>query len=235
MLLRLFDVRKIVLLIQCYFIIFVLFLQPLSTHAQQTIFNVPSADVTERGMIFFQHQSSFSNEFANFDNNFVYGLGKNTEFDLTLFGVGTKSIRNEILAPGFKTVIPIFEKSKTKITFGHLIPISLIGKGIGGYTYSHVSTIVPKTKTRITSGIAIGTEVLFGRDFVSYVGALEQPITRKLSLAVEWYSGKHANGFLIPGFYYHVSPKFILSAAYKIRNNHGNGHNGFIIELSKFF
>lgn len=214
---------------------FALIFQNNTSLAQQTIFNVPSPDLTEKGMIFFQHQSSFSNEFANFDNNFVYGLGKNTEFDLTLFGVGTKSIRNEVLAPGFKTVIPIFEKSKTKFTFGHLIPISLTGKGVGGYTYSHISTIIPKTKTRVTSGVAIGTEVLFGRDFVSYVGALEQPITRKLSLAVEWYSGKHANGFLIPGFYYRVSPKFILSAAFKIRNNRGNGHNGFIIELSKFF
>lgn len=205
------------------------------SYSQQTIFNVPSADLTEKGMIFFQNQSTFSDEFANFDNNFVYGLGNYTEFDLTLFGVGTNNVRNEVLAPGFKTVLPVFEKTTTKFTFGHLIPISLLGNGVGGYSYMHLSTVVPRIKARITSGIAIGTEVLFGRDFVSYIGAIEQPITKKLSLVVEWYSGKHENGFLTPGFYYYITPKFILSAAFKIRNNKGNGNNGFIIEISKFF
>ena len=113
-------------------IIFALLSQIYNASAQQTIFNVPSADLTPKGKIFFQHQSSFSNRFANFDNNFVYGLGKNIEFDLTLFGVGTHSVRNEVLAPGFKAVFPISERTKTKLTFGHLIPISLIGNGVGG-------------------------------------------------------------------------------------------------------
>ncbi len=204
-------------------------------HAQQTIFNVPSADLTEKGMIFFQHQSSFSNKFAGFDNNFVLGVGKNSELDITLFDVGTNNIQNEVLALGFKSVIPLIEKNQTKLTFGHLIPISLRGNGVGGYTYSHLSTVLPKINTRLTSGIAIGTTTLFDRDFICYIAGIEQPITKKFSFVMDWYSGKHSNGFLIPGFYYSFTSKTILSFGFRIRYKVQNGPNGFIVETSKFF
>ena len=216
-------------------IVFILLFQQGKVQAQQTIFNVPSADLTEKGMVFFQHQSSFSGNFASFDNNFVLGVGKHTEFDVTLFDVGTKSVRNEELAVGFKTVLPLHEKSQTKFTFGHLIPVSLRGNGVGGYSYSHLSTVLPKIKTRLTSGVAIGTTTLFDRDFICYIAGIEQPVTKKFSLVFDWYSGKHSNGFLIPGFYYSFTPKFILSSGFRIRNNKENGSNGFIVELSKFF
>ena len=52
---------------------------------------------------------------------------------------------------------------------------------------------------------------------------------------MDWYSGKHSNGFLIPGFYYSLTPKTILSLGYRIRNKAQNGPNGFIVEISKFF
>lgn len=203
--------------------------------AQQTIFNVPSADVTEKGMIFIQHESQFSNKFGLFTNYGAYGIGKNTEIDLTLFGVGTRKVRNEVLGIGFKTAIPLHEKTETKLTFGHIIPISLRGNGVGGYTYSHLSTRLPKLKTRVTSGVLAGTTTLFGRDFVCYIAGLEQPVTKRLSLVMDWHSGKHANGFLIPGFSYDLGRKTVLWAGYQIPNNRANGNKGFVIELSKIF
>ena len=223
------------LIVIFFALVFLLFTGQNNAFAQQTIFNVPSADLTEKNMIFFQHQSTFSGRFGEFDNNFVFGLGKNTEFDLTLFNVGTKNIRNEVLALGFKSILPLDEKTHTKFTFGHLIPISLRRNGVGGYSYSHISTVLPKLHTRITSGIAVGTTTLFDRDFICFIAGIEHPITKKLSFVMDWYSGKHSNGFLIPGFYYSFTPKLILSGGYRIRNNTENGHNGFIIELSKFF
>ena len=202
--------------------------------AQQTLFNVPSADVTEKGMIFVQHEAQFSNKFGLFTEYGAYGIGKHTELDLTLFGVGTKSVRNEVLGVGFKTSLPIHEKSETKLTFGTLLPVSLRGHGVGGYAYSHLSTRLPKIKTRITSGIFVGTTTVLGRDVICNISGIEQPITRNLGLVMDWYSGKHSNGFLIPGFYYTFKP-FTLWAGYQIHNNRANGRNGFVIELSKVF
>ncbi len=203
--------------------------------AQQTIFNVPSADITEKGKIFVQHESQFSDDFGLFTNYGAYGIGKYTELDLTLFGVSTNNINNEVLGLGFKTTLPLHEKTETKLTFGSLIPISLRGNGVGGYTYSHLSTRLPKLQTRITSGVFIGTNILFGRDVICNISGIEQPVTKKLSIIMDWYSGKHANGFLIPGVSYAFNPALVLYAGYQIANNRSNGNNGFVIELAKFF
>lgn len=203
--------------------------------AQQTIFNVPSADVTEKGMIFVQQEGQFGGDFGLFTSYSAYGIGKHTEVDVTLFGVGTKNVRNEVLGVGFKTSLPIHEKSETKLTFGSLVPISLKGNGVGGYTYSHLSTRLPKLKTRLTAGGFIGTTTVFGRDFICFIGGIEQPITKRFGLITDWYSGKHSNGFLIPGFYYNFPKNTTLWAGYQIPNNRANGNNGFVIELSKIF
>lgn len=216
-------------------ITFTFIFHPSKSFAQQTIFNVPSADITEKGMIFIQHESQFSGDFGLFTNYGAYGIGKYTEIDLTLFGVGTNNVKNEVLGVGFKTALPLHKKSETKITFGTLIPISLRGNGVGGYGYSHLSTRLPKLKTRITSGIFTGTTTLFGRDFICFIGGLEQPITEKLSFIVDYHSGKHSNGFLIPGISYIFNPNLVLYAGYQIPNNRANGDNGFVIELAKFF
>lgn len=201
--------------------------------AQQTLFNVPSADVLEKRQIFIQHESQFSGDFGLFTNYASFGAGKHTELDLTLFGVGTKNIRNEVLGVGFKTALPIHKETETKFTFGNIIPISLRGNGVGGYAYSHLSTRLKRLQTRFTSGVLVGTTTLFGRDFVCYIGAIEQPVTKKFGLQVEWHSGKHANGFLIPGFYYKFPKNIALWAGYQIPNNRANGDNGFVLELSR--
>ena len=216
-------------------IIFILIVYPNKSFAQQTIFDVPSADITEAGMIFFQHESQFSNKFGIFTNYGAYGIGKNTEIDLTLFQVGTNKVNNENLGIGFKKIFPIREKSETKLTIGHLIPISLRGHGVGGYTYSHLSTRLPKIKTRLTSGFLIGTTTIFGRDFICYIGGIEQPITKRFSLITDWHSGKHSYGFLISGFSYYFGHDSTLYAGYQIHNNRANGPNGFVIELAKIF
>ena len=215
-------------------LLFMVFLQS-NVFAQQTLFNVPSADVLKKGEVFLQHESQFSGDFGLFTNYSSLGIGKYTELDLTLFGVGTRSVRNEVLGLGFKTALPLHEKSETKLTIGNIIPISLRGHGVGGYTYSHLSTRLPKLKTRLTSGVLIGTTTLFRRDFVCYIAGLEQPVTKRFSLVMDWHSGKHANGFLIPGFSYSLGRNTVLWAGYQIANNRANGNNGFVIELSKVF
>ena len=218
-----------------FLLILFVFLFCSQAQAQQTIFDVPSADVLDKGKVFLQHESQFSGKFGLFTHYASLGVGKNTELDLTLFGVGTKNVRNEVLGAGFKTAIPLHEKSETKLTVGSLVPVSLTGKGVGGYFYSHLSTRLPKLKTRITSGVFVGTTTLFGRDFISCIAGIEQPINKRFGLVMDWYSGKHSYGFLIPGFYYSFSRNTTLWIGYQIHNNKENGNNGFVIELSKIF
>ncbi|MBI2995164.1 MAG: hypothetical protein HYY52_00430 [Candidatus Melainabacteria bacterium] len=229
-----FISRKNYLIISFISAIYILFFCN-QVYAQQTIFNVPSADVLEKGQIFIQHESQFSGDFGLFTNYASLGVGKYTELDLTLFGVGTNNVKNETLGIGFKTALPVHKESETKFTFGNIVPVSLRGNGVGGYFYSHLSTRLPKIKTRLTSGVLVGTTTLFGRDFVSYIAGVEQPITKRFGIIMDYHSGKHANGFLIPGFYYGFPKNITLWAGYQIPNNKANGDNGFVIELSRIF
>lgn len=209
------------------------------SYAQQTLFNVPSADVTEKGKMFVQHETQFSNKFfVNTEYN-AFGIGKNTEIDITLGGVGTDNVANELLGVGFKSFIPLnkelYKKYETKLTYGTLIQTSLRGDGVGSWAYSHLSVRVPKLKTRISAGANVLTTTFAGRDVFGFIGGIEQPITKRFGLQMDWFSGKHANGFLIPGFYL-VGPKDVtLWAGYQIHNNKANGDNGFVLEVSKIF
>lgn len=229
------NIHKKKLLIAFFISIFCTILIKIDSLAQQTLFNVPSADVTEKGMIFVQHEAQFSNKFALFTEYGAYGIGKNTEIDLTLIGIGTNNVANEVLGVGFKSFLPLHKESETKLTFGSLLPVSLRGNGVGGYTYSHLSTRLPKLRTRLTAGGFIGTTTVLARDFICFIGGIEQPITKNFGLQMDWYSGKHPNGFLIPGFYYNLPKNTTLWVGYQIHNNKANGDNGFVIELSKIF
>ena len=91
-------------------------------NAQQTIFNVPSADVTEKGHIFLQGEGQFKawgdDAFFNGTGYSAYGVGHNTEATLTLFNVSAPASHNISLGVGFKSAMPIiilkekFPKSK---------------------------------------------------------------------------------------------------------------------------
>lgn len=53
---------------------------------QQSLFNVPSSDITAKGEWFFQEQLNFNSSGVS-NTTFDYGLGNNLEIGLNLFGV----------------------------------------------------------------------------------------------------------------------------------------------------
>jgi hypothetical protein len=73
------------------------------------------------------------------------------------------------------------------------------------------------------------------RDTAAFAGAIEQPVSRKLALVTEWFSGENEFGFLIPGFVYTPTPNQVIVVGYKIPNVAVNGPQGFIIEYGRFF
>lgn len=215
-----------------------------STFAQQTVYNVPSADVTPEGAIFLQHESQFRgwnpDAFWLGTHYTALGVGHNTELDATLFNVGAPDTHNIALGLGFKSAMPIvllkdkFPEREIKLTVGSEVLVSLQGNGVGNWSYAHLSGRLPITKTRITSGISAGTKQLFGRNAVSFIGAIEQPVTEKFNLIADWYSGKeNYAGFLIVGFSYKLPKNSAVYVGYQLPNDEANGKSGFVIEVSK--
>lgn len=231
---------KLILIFVFYYLSFT------SASAMQTIFNVPSADVTPKEHVFLQQEAQFngSNPGAFFlgTTYSALGIGHNTEIDATLFNVGAPATQNMTVGVGFKSAIPIpglkekFPEREFKFTVGSEMLFGLEGNGVGNWSYAHLSGRVPKLNTRLTAGMSYGTRQVFGQETTAFIAGVEQPITKKLTAIGDWYSGsEHWAGYLITGFSYALPKSTTLYMGYQIPNSPQVGNNGFVIELAKIF
>lgn len=212
-------------------------------YSQQLIISIPNADITHKGEFTFTGESQLKVKDGSGTENFMfatYGIGHDTELALSAYNIKLPGrSTNFSIAPGFKISKQILRKRFTerevKITGGQMIPISLNGDGVGSWTYGHISFRLPALKTRLTAGVNGGTRQLFGRDQVSFIAGIEQPITKKLMFVADWVSGTHDFAALAAGLQYNLNPNTALVLAYKIPNNRQSGSEAVIFELVKHF
>jgi hypothetical protein len=212
--------------------------------AQITIFNVPAADLTPKGQLWQENEAQFrpyKPDASYYGTHYTaIGLGSNCEFDLTNLNIASPYSRNIALGVGGRAVIPLlrkrFEKREIKFMVGELIPITFGGNGVGSWTYVMGSMRLPRVRSRITAGLSLGTKQMFGRNIACFAGGIEHPVTEKLTLQMDWFSGKeNVLGYLIPGFSYTLPKDLILFAGYQIPNHPSNGRSGFVIEVARYF
>lgn len=233
--------KKYLYLLICILSLFLLNITPIL--AQQTIFNVPSSEITPKGKLFLEPEFQFTpwNPGRNMLNtNFIiFGLGHNTEAGMVIYNVSSPDSNNITLAPGFKSAIPIFPQKlpelQLKTIVGTEVLVSVQGGGVGNWSFAELSGRVPKIKTRLTGGVSAGTKQIFGRDIVCFIGGIEQPVTKNLTLQADWFSGTHTNAFLIPGIAYVFPKNTTIYIGYQIPNNSRSGRSGFVVELAKLF
>lgn len=216
--------------------------------AQQTIFNVPSADITEKNSFFYQHQMGLRpwmpNRYWQMTNNLGYGIGKYTELDATLIGIdafggGHGWAKQMGLGLGFKTAVPIlprkYKAEELKVVFGELLPFTFQNpQTLGTWSYAMVSGRLPKVGTRLTAGVDYGTRQIFGMNQFSAMLGYEHPINSHWLLQGDWFSGKHGQGAFIPGIVYIFSGGTMLSFGYLVPNPGAQISSCFIFELTAF-
>lgn len=208
--------------------------------AQQTIFNVPSADVTPPKHVYLETEGQFRtwkpDRFFSGTEYFAVGVGHNTELDVTFSNLNAPGTGTATLGLGFKTSWPLLKnrlpRRELKLTLGELVPVSVRGQGVGSWTYGHLSGRVPGLNTRVSAGVSVGTRQLFGRDTVGFMGGVEQPVTKRLTLLADWFSGTSNYGLLISGFSYVLPMGVNMFAGYQIPNNSRCGRSGFVLEFS---
>lgn len=214
-----------------------------NSFAQQTIFNVPSPDVTPKNKNFIQHESQFRakdpDQFWNLTDYYARGIGHETEIDITQFNLSTPASNNISLGLGFKTsqLLPIenLQKYQPKIILGFMAPFSLQGNGVGHWIYSLASIYFPQSGSRFSGGISSGSKQIFGQNAASFIGSFEQKITQDLSFISDWYSGNHTMGILASGFSYNLPQGFVFYGGYQIPNSKKVGRNSFVIEIARIF
>jgi hypothetical protein len=216
-----------------------------TVRAQQTIFNVPTTDVLARGKVYGEldvslkpNDSAAVNHFSSFVPRVVVGAGHRVELGLNVTG-------NIQPGPDATTLVPVvkwkFYQGKDNglalVAGDHLFcPVHHRAYHAGNYVYAELSKTF-KRGTRLTAG---------GYDFTQHVVAaanraggqfgFEQPVNKQLTLAADWFTGRHSAGYFTPGAVFKLSPKLTGYASYSLGNaNLAHGNHFFLLELGYNF
>lgn len=214
-------------------------------NGQQTIFNVPSTDVLDKGKVYAELDASLKPtdgalipRFSSFVPRVVVGAGRRVEIGLNVTG-------NIQPGPDSTTLVPTIKWSPYQgkdngwafvVGDNLYVPVRNRSYNAGNYVYAEMSKTF-EGGARVTFG---------GYDFTRNVVApanraggqfgLEQPLSKKVTFAADWITGKHAAGYFTPGVVLKVGPKVTGYAGYSIGNqNASSGNHFFLLELGYNF
>jgi hypothetical protein len=217
----------------------------MTAYAQQTIFNVPTTDVLDKGKVYAELDASFKptgsgavSRFSSFVPRVVAGVGGRVEVGLNIIGNVQPGPDSTTLVPAVKWKLYQGKDNGVALAAGdHLfIPMRRRAYDVGNYVYVEISKTF-KTGTRVTAG---------GYDFTRNVVAsanraggqfgFEQPVNKRLTLAADWLTGKHSAGYFTPGAFLKLGPKVTGYAGYSLGNaNLTRGNHFFLLELGYNF
>jgi hypothetical protein len=204
--------------------------------AQSTIFNIPSTDVVAPKKVYFEfdflaHLAKHENGgFQTYDPRLVFGVAKGLEvganFSITDIG-GPKLVE---LQPNIKYQVYNNEKGGVTVTTGAIgyFPVkerAAFANNNFGFLYANVSKKVKSMKgARFTGGGygLVGRKSGLGTKGGA-MGGYEQPVSKKVSFVMDWFSGKNRFGLLTPGLSFAVSKNGIFNVGYSINNAHNGG------------
>jgi hypothetical protein len=228
----------------------------LGARGQQNLFNVPSSDITPRKKPFFQQQFNIGEGLLQLNATFCYGLGKNTEIGFNIIGLnineGSRSsffITNGNIqaSPVYPFYTINFQRSFVvsnifKIAIGTQTGISE-GSHFGSYDYSNLVTVLPKTKSKIVTGVYYSSDSFLGPEdrtllidgvtpFGFQIGLEQSIIEDKLFFIAENISGLHNLGETTLGGAYYLSHHWILSAGFQSSNPGSKTAEALVIEFT---
>lgn len=220
------------------FILLFLTLAAQNTQAQQTIFNVPSTDVLDKGKVYGELDVSFKvnnqrdvRRFSSFVPRVVYGVGGNVEIGLNVTGNIQPGSDSTTLVPAIKYRFYQNKKKDVSIVAGTnvYIPVRNRSYNIGSYSYVNASKTFNE-KTRLTAG-----GYFFSKNVVSTASraggqfGFEHTVNSKLVIAADYLTGKHAGGYFTPGIFYKPNPKTTAYFGYSVGNQNARGGNNFFL------
>ena len=201
--------------------------------AQQTLFNVPSADVLPAGKLYLEEDDLWRpgrGKDTYFTLRAVAGLGGSVEAGVNLGGLVAdgRSAPTANLALKWQPV----HTPTWALTAGVHGQLFLRGGADGspsGHAYAHAAW-TPFDGTRVTAGAWYATSGYADVGVAKGVLAgLEQHVSPKLVFQADWYSGRNGLGYFTPGFAWTVGP-WVLYGGYSVKN--GDSHeNAVLVEV----
>lgn len=209
--------------------------------AQQTIFNVPTTDVMDKGKVYAELDTSFKTndqealqKFSSFVPRIVVGVGGNVEVGLNITGNAQPGADTTTLVPAVKWKFYQNRKKNLAVIAGTNFYVPLRNRAYSFGTYSYLAGSKTFNKTRLTAGGYVASRNVFAADATRGGGqfGVEQTFNGKLSVAVDWITGRHSSGYFTPGIIYKPHPRITTYWSYSIGNaNAGRGNHFFLFEI----
>lgn len=204
--------------------------------AQQTVFNVPSGDVLDRGQVYGELDLTFNPvaTAGTFTPRIVIGIGHRVEVGLNMNGIGAPGAIQTTPAPTIKWKAYDGGNNGWAFLIGDdvLVPVQNRTYTAGNYLYIQL-TKTWKTKTRATFGaFDFTSRVVAPGNRAGGQFAIEQPVTSRATLAVDWFTGSHAQGYVTPGVIIKITPRFTWYGTYQVGNTGtSTGNHQFLMEI----
>jgi len=223
-----------------FFALFVALFAAKSAYAQETIFDVPSADILDKGKVYGELDGTIRpvNPIETLTPRVVVGIGHQIEIGVNFDGLTTPVTGELDLSPTIKWRLWKLGTTGWSLYVGDdlFFPVRQRTYNAGNYSYAFFAKEW-KHGTRIGIG---------GYDFTKNVVAaanraggqftLEQKVSSRITLAAEWYTGNNATGYVNPGAVIKISSKLTGYAAYQIGNaGVTKGNHQFLWELGYNF
>ena len=211
----------------------------INASAQTTIFNVPLADTLQRGTVAIEADfvakpvRNKKGGYQSYGYRLAYGLRNKTEIGSNFYyswdgrdpaGQAEFSLKQKFYED---------ERRGVKVTGGGVafIPLKATrGERRHFMTYANASKTIKRANgLTLTGGIYHISGG--GRDFGTRTGAIVgivQPISQRLSLVADWYSGANRLGYSSVGFNVNITKQQYLTAGYSF-GNEGRGNNNLAV------
>lgn len=218
----------------------------IKAQAQQTVFNVPTTDVLDKGKVYFEldvsakpNDTAALSRFSSFVPRLVVGAGHRIEAGVNILGNIQPGDDSTTLAPTVKW--KAFDGGDngwaTVIGDNLFIPNRNRAYNVGTYAYAMTQKTFRK-RTRIGFG-----GYFFSRNVVAANAnraggqfTFEQTLNKKVTLAADWFTGRHGAGYFTPGVIFKVGSKVTGYASYSIGNqNASRGNHYFLMEFGYNF
>jgi hypothetical protein len=206
--------------------------------AQQTILNIPSADVMDKKQIYSRTDTSYfaGPDAATVAPNFIFGLGHNIEAGVNINAFGIPAgFANRAIVPNIKWKF-LSTKAEAPLHFDMyagdqlFVPTFHRTFDAGNYLYAAGALTIHKDTRFTFGGWDSANAVAIGNRGGGMLG-LERTITHHkernlVTLAADWQSGQGSNGALALGVMYFPTDRIMVIPAFQIANSGDHNANG---------
>jgi hypothetical protein len=207
--------------------------------AQETVFDVPSADILDKGKVYGELDGTIRpvDPSATFTPRVVVGFGGGIEAGFNFNGLGAPNVGQLEASPTIKWR-PWKRDDGWFFYLGDnlFFPVRDRTYDAGNYFYACFAKQWTEG-TRITfGGYDFSKNVVAAANRAGGQFTFEQVLSKRWTLAAEWYTGNHADGYVNTGLIVKATSKLTVYAAYQVGNaDVTKGNHQFLWELGYNF